>query len=100
MNSIDLNSDLGEGCDSDEAMLAIVTSANIACGGHAGDDETMRRTLALAIEHGVVVGAHPSYPDRAGFGRRRMTCEPADIRRFVREQVQALMKHASALGTQ
>jgi UPF0271 protein len=99
MNSIDLNSDLGEGCDSDDAMLAIVTSANIACGGHAGDDETMRRTLSAAIERGVVVGAHPSYPDREGFGRRRIACAPADIRRFVREQVETLMRHAAALGT-
>lgn len=99
MKSIDLNSDLGEGCDSDEAMLAIVTSANVACGAHAGDDETMRRTLSLAKRHGVVVGAHPSYPDRAGFGRRRIACQPGDIRRFVREQVEALMAHAAALGT-
>ena len=98
MRSIDLNSDLGEGCSSDEAMLAIVTSANIACGGHAGDAETMRRTLSLAKERGVVVGAHPSYPDREGFGRRRIACQPSDIRIFVREQTEALMEHANALG--
>jgi UPF0271 protein len=59
----------------------------------------MRRTLSLAHERGVVVGADPSYPDREGFGRRRIACSPADIRRFVREQVEALMAHAAALGT-
>lgn len=99
MERIDLNSDLGEGCDSDEAMLSIVTSANVACGGHAGDRDTMRRTIALAMDKNVVVGAHPSYPDREGFGRRRIASGPADIRRFVREQIEALMEAAAALGT-
>lgn len=96
--SIDLNSDLGEGCGGDEAMLRIVTSANIACGGHAGDAETMRKTISLAMEHGVSVGAHPSYPDKAGFGRRHMKCSPVEIRDFVRRQIVELVEHAHSLG--
>ena len=66
---IDLNCDMGEGMATDAAIFPFISSANIACGGHAGDDDTMRRTVELAIRHGVAIGAHPSYPDRAGFGR-------------------------------
>lgn len=76
-DSIDLNSDLGEGygvwrMGADEDMLAIVSSANIACGYHAGDPDIMSNTLELCKKHGVSAGAHPSYPDRDGFGRRAM----------------------------
>ena len=70
MSKIDLNADLGEGCTSDAELLTIVSSCNIACGGHAGDDASMRRTVKMAIENDVAIGAHPSYPDREGFGRR------------------------------
>ncbi|MBS1659865.1 MAG: LamB/YcsF family protein, partial [Bacteroidetes bacterium] len=66
---IDLNCDMGEGMDSDASIFPFITSANIACGGHAGDVDTMRRTVELAMRHGVAIGAHPSYVDRAGFGR-------------------------------
>ncbi|MDP9266629.1 MAG: LamB/YcsF family protein, partial [Chloroflexota bacterium] len=66
---IDLNSDLGEGAGNDAAIMPFVTSANIACGAHAGDDATMRETIALALRHGVAVGAHPGYRDRENFGR-------------------------------
>ncbi|NYE21360.1 5-oxoprolinase subunit PxpA [Microbacterium immunditiarum] len=74
MTSIDLNADLGETVGGiptadDEAMFAVISSASIACGGHAGDDETMRLSAARAVRLGVAAGAHPSYPDRAGFGR-------------------------------
>ena len=73
ITSVDLNSDLGEGygpyaIGDDAAMLALVSSANIACGGHASDPDTMYRTLCLARDRGVVVGAHPGYPDRQHFG--------------------------------
>ncbi|OFX14855.1 MAG: hypothetical protein A2V59_05125 [Armatimonadetes bacterium RBG_19FT_COMBO_69_19] len=68
--SIDLNADLGEGAPSDAPLLAIITSANIASGGHAGDEGTMRQAVRLALARGVGIGAHPSYPDREGFGRR------------------------------
>lgn len=92
---INLNADLGEGygpwkMGDDAAMLDIVASANIACGGHAGDADTMRRTLRLARERGVSVGAHPSYPDLQGFGRRAMALSPAELESQVAGQVGAL----------
>ena len=103
MTSIDLNSDLGEGygpwrMGDDAQMLSIVTSANIACGGHASDPETMFKTLAMAREKGVVVGAHPGYPDREGFGRRTLPCSAAEIERFVAAQIGALMGVAALVG--
>ena len=92
---IDLNSDLGEGfgpwaMGDDETMLSIVTSANVACGGHAGDTETMFRTMAIAAANDVVVGAHPGYLDREGFGRRIIPMSPAEIGRMVAAQVGSL----------
>jgi UPF0271 protein len=71
---IDLNADLGEGTDTDDELLAVVSSASVACGGHAGDRASMAAVVAVAQRRGVTVGAHPSYPDREGFGRR-----PVDI---------------------
>src|SRR5260221_4124724 len=68
-HSIDLNCDMGEGMGSDAAVFPFISSANIACGGHAGNDDTMRRTVELAMQQGVAVGAHRSYPDSANFGR-------------------------------
>jgi UPF0271 protein len=100
---IDLNADLGEGygpwtMGDDAAMFGLVTSANIACGGHAGDPETMFRTLQLARDRGVVVGAHPSYPDREFFGRRRLPYTPAQVERFVAAQIGALAAVAALAG--
>ncbi len=66
---VDLNCDMGEGMDTDAAIFPFISSANIACGGHAGDEDTMRRTVQLAIRHHVAIGAHPSYPDSKNFGR-------------------------------
>ena len=71
-HSIDLNCDLGEGGQYDDAIMPLISSANIACGGHAGDPSTMRQCVSLARRHGVEVGAHVSYPDLQGFGRRAM----------------------------
>jgi UPF0271 protein len=101
---IDLNADLGEGygpwlMGADALMLDCVTSANIACGGHAGDPETMFRTLRLAAERGVKVGAHPGYADREGFGRRVIPMQPAEVGRMVAAQVGALMALARLAGT-
>ncbi len=90
IRSIDLNADLGEGMGDDAAMLDIVTSANVACGGHAGDVDTMYRTLRGAAERGVVVGAHPGYLDREHFGRRDLDLTPEEIGRMVVAQVGAL----------
>ncbi len=102
--SIDLNSDLGEGygpwrMGDDKAMLTLVTSANIACGGHAGDPETMFETLSLARDRGVVVGAHPGYPDREGFGRRELPYSAVECERFVAAQIGALCGVAALAGT-
>ena len=92
---INLNADLGEGygpwtMGDDAAMLDIVASANIACGGHAGDPDVMRRTLRLARKRGVSIGAHPSYPDLQGFGRRTMSLSAAELENQVAAQVGAL----------
>lgn len=93
---IDLNSDLGESfgpwtMGDDAAMLSIVTSANVACGGHASDPETMFRTLELARDNGVNVGAHPGFNDREGFGRRVIPMSSAEIGRMCAAQIGALM---------
>ena len=76
---IDLNADLGEGCDNDEALLKLVSSANIACGWHAGDAKTMRQCVRWALDQGVAIGAHPSFPDRENFGRSEMRLPPEDV---------------------
>ena len=93
--SIDLNCDLGEGSGSDEQLMPLVTSANIACGGHAGDRTSMGESLRLAALHGVRAGAHPSYPDRLNFGRAELDIPGAALRAEIEAQVRAL----SALGT-
>jgi UPF0271 protein len=88
--TIDLNCDMGEGCGADEELMSFVTSANVACGGHAGDEASMRETVRLARRHGVAVGAHPSYPDPAGFGRKRLPRSAVEVRADVVAQVRAL----------
>jgi 5-oxoprolinase (ATP-hydrolysing) subunit A len=100
---IDLNSDLGESfgpwlMGQDAALMASVTSANIACGFHAGDPGVMRQTLALAKDRGVAVGAHPGFPDLVGFGRREIKAAPAEVEDFVLYQVAALAGMAASQG--
>lgn len=100
---IDLNSDMGESfgaytIGADEEVLRWVTSANVACGWHGGDPQVMRRTLQRAKELGVRVGAHPSYPDLLGFGRRIMQITRAEARDYVLYQIGALRAFAEALG--
>lgn len=95
MISIDLNSDMGERPaaledGSEEELMRWITSANIACGGHAGNEETMEQTVRLALKYGVGVGAHPGFPDRTNFGRLEMRLSPDEIRSTVYEQVRAL----------
>ncbi|THF86777.1 LamB/YcsF family protein [Deinococcus sp. KSM4-11] len=97
-HSIDLNADLGEGSAHEEAVMASVTSANIACGGHAGSPDTMRESLRLAARFGVAAGAHPGFPDREGFGRRELSFPPAEVTAFVREQIEALKAVAAREG--
>lgn len=90
--SVDLNVDVGEGCGNDAALFELVTSANIACGWHAGDEETMRETVWLAMQRGVALGAHPSYPDREYFGRVSMARSPDEVYIDVSAQLEALAK--------
>src|SRR5437773_8696467 len=105
MTTVDLNSDLGEGfgayrCGDDDAMLSIVTSANVACGFHAGDPEIMARTFGTAKARGVAVGAHPGFPDLWGFGRRRIPFSTGEIERIVAYQVGAAQALATYAGHQ
>jgi UPF0271 protein len=91
VRQLDLNADVGEGDpEADETLLRLVTSANVACGLHAGDAHTMRATVALAMNHGVAVGAHPGYDDREGFGRRPMQLAAAEINDLLLYQLGAL----------
>jgi UPF0271 protein len=97
--TIDLNSDVGEGYVDDAAMLDLVTSANVACGFHAGDAETMARTVRAATDRGVRVGAQVSYDDREGFGRRRMDVATDDLIAGVLVQMETLATFCQAAGT-
>ncbi|HSY53357.1 MAG TPA: 5-oxoprolinase subunit PxpA [Opitutaceae bacterium] len=90
MNTIDLNCDLGEGAGHDAELMPLITSANIACGGHAGDEATMRATVALAQKHGVAIGAHPSFVDRENFGRRELALSSEEIWALVMKQILVL----------
>ncbi|TMF15834.1 MAG: LamB/YcsF family protein [Chloroflexi bacterium] len=99
MRQIDLNADVGEGDpETDDALLRLVTSANVACGRHAGDAEMMRVTVAIARRHGVAVGAHPGYADREGFGRRPMQLTAAEINHLLVDQLGTLGAIAQAAG--
>jgi 5-oxoprolinase (ATP-hydrolysing) subunit A len=104
MKRMDLNCDMGElpemlADGSQEALMKFVTSANVACGGHAGDEEMMRATIEQAIRHGVAVGAHPGYEDRENFGRVALNLSGEEIRDSVYRQVVALAKVAEKCGT-
>ena len=98
MTTIDLNADLGEGAPDDAALLEIVSSASIACGGHAGDPETMAVTARVALEHGVAIGAHPGYPDREGFGRVGGFLEGNPLYESLTVQVATFTDIAAQLG--
>ena len=103
MKKIDLNCDMGESfgawtMGADAEIMPLITSANIACGFHAGDPATLRRTVRLAIDHGVALGAHPSLPDLQGFGRRAMKITPEEMYDLVLYQAGALAAFARAAG--
>ena len=103
MIQVDLNSDLGESFGSykigmDEAVLPLVSSANIACGFHAGDPAVMQKTVKLALASGTAIGAHPGLPDLVGFGRRKMEVSPEDVYAMVVYQVGALAAFVKAAG--
>jgi UPF0271 protein len=96
--TLDINADVGEGCADDEALFEIVSSANIACGGHAGDDATMRATLRAVKARGVAAGAHPSFVDREHFGRRDLQVDPERLYGELRAQIERLAALAKAEG--
>ena len=87
MTTIDLNADLGEGCAFDLELLELVSSCNIACGGHAGDEQSIAATVQHALAQGVAIGAHPSYPDREGFGRRSTFLTGDDLKKSLLNQL-------------
>lgn len=102
--SVDLNCDLGESfgryeLGQDATIMPLITSVNVACGFHAGDPSVMRRTVQLAMENKVAIGAHPGYPDLQGFGRRQMNFSPQEVTNIVTYQLGALAAFAAAEGT-
>lgn len=104
MQTIDLNCDMGESFGAytlgmDQEVIRHITSANIACGWHAGDPLVMNRTVEMAVENGVGVGAHPGYPDLLGFGRRGMDCTPEELRHYLVYQIGALQAFCRVNGT-
>ncbi|SEF54905.1 UPF0271 protein [Thalassococcus halodurans] len=101
--TVDLNADMGEGfgpwpMGSDAELLDVITSANIACGFHAGDPDVMAATMARAVKAGVGIGAHPGFPDLQGFGRRRMSLKPDEVRHLVAYQLGAAQAMARLVG--
>ena len=97
--SVDLNADLGEGAGHDDELLALISSANIACGVHAGSPQMMRTSILAAVERGVAVGAHPGFDDRENFGRREMHLSAEEIYQLIVGQVGAFNELAHSLGT-
>ena len=94
---IELNADIGEGCD-DASLMPYLNRVSIACGGHTGDAASMSAALRLAAEHGVAVGAHPSYPDRARFGRHELAASADEVAAWVTQQTEELAEQAARLG--
>lgn len=100
---VDLNCDMGESfgnykCGLDEEVISYISSANIACGFHASDPLVMSKSVKMAAEHGVKIGAHPGYPDLVGFGRRNMTVAPQEVKAMIQYQIGALMAFCKANG--
>lgn len=102
MAQIDLNSDLGEqpGSKLDEQIMPYISSCNIACGGHAGDADSVKKTIDLALSNNVAIGAHPGYPDRANFGRQVMQIEPEALSDSLKEQIALVKKIAVEAGSE
>lgn len=98
MYSIDLNCDMGEGLSNDAALMPYISSANIACGYHAGDTDTMKRTVELALQHAVSIGAHPGFADKVHFGRTEMMLPLNEVFTLVTEQVLALQQIVQEQG--
>jgi 5-oxoprolinase (ATP-hydrolysing) subunit A len=99
MPQLDFNCDLGEGCGNDARIVPLISSASIACGGHAGDARSMHETVALCLEHDVAIGAHPSFEDRAHFGRREVELPLDELRASATRQIAALAAVCAQHGT-
>lgn len=97
---VDLNCDLGEGCTTDSAIMPFISSANLACGYHAGNEAIIKQTLLLAKKFNVAIGAHPSYPDKANFGRKEMNLPLQEIKSIVIAQIELVKKLAEEIGLQ
>ncbi len=97
---VDLNCDLGEGMLNDALLIPLISSANIACGVHAGDESTMKQTIEWCLQHGVAIGAHPSWPDREQFGRREMQLPEQQLFDCITEQIHRLQMIAASFNIQ
>ena len=98
LEKIDLNCDMGEGYTTDALIMPLISSANIACGYHAGGGELMHQTIRLAMQYQVAIGAHPSFNDKEGFGRREMQLSSEEIHQLVTDQINSILKAAEAEG--
>lgn len=98
-NYIDINCDLGEGIGNEKELLPFISSANIACGYHAGDENTMKKTIELCLEYGIAIGAHPSFPDRANFGRTNMNLPSEELHKIMLDQIHTISNIAASFGT-
>lgn len=96
--SIDINCDMGEGMHNDAALMPYISSANIACGYHAGNEDTIKRTIELALENQVAIGAHPSYNDRANFGRQSQTISLIELAELLSEQISLFERITNEMG--
>jgi UPF0271 protein len=98
MKEIDINCDVGEGIDNEAELMQYIQSCNIACGAHAGDIATMRKVVMLAIKHNVKIGAHPSFPDKANFGRKSMLLDLKELKKTIQNQINLLHNIVLELG--
>jgi len=98
MKKIDVNCDVGEGLNNEEALMQYIQSCNIACGGHAGGEKQMQNIVGLAIKYKVKIGAHPSYPDEENFGRKTMVMESDEFKKSIQNQINLLLKIVKEQG--
>jgi UPF0271 protein len=99
MISIDLNCDMGEGMDNDALLMPFISSANIACGYHAGDEEIIKKTINLSLQHGITIGAHPGFADKENFGRSEQQLSNEQFYDLISEQLTILQKFIDEAGT-
>ena len=98
MQTIDINCDVGEGLDNERDLMPYISSCSIACGGHAGTKKTIMKTIKLAMQHTIKIGAHPSFPDKENFGRKVMEISPADLQLSIENQLKLINNNVKQLG--